>query len=97
MSERERRKSRESEFGETWDNERFPDPDGFASQLPPETAAPSDFKDLTIRCVDCGNDFVFTSADHEFFSEKIGKDYKTPRRCKDCRAAKRRQQAERTS
>jgi hypothetical protein len=93
MSERERRKSRESEFGETWDNERFPDP-----KFPPEeAAAPSDFKDLTIRCVDCGNDFNFTSADHEFFQEKIGKDYKTPRRCKDCRAAKRRQQAERTS
>ena len=91
MSERERRKSKK--FDDTWDNERFPDP-----KFPPEEAAPpSDFKDLTIQCVDCGNEFTFTSADHEFFSEKIGKDYKTPRRCKDCRAAKRRQQAERTS
>jgi hypothetical protein len=93
MSERERRKSKE--FDETWDNERFPDP-----KFPPETAAAaptSDFKDLIIRCVDCGADFNFTVADHNFFSEKIGKDYKTPRRCKDCRAIKRRQQAERTS
>jgi len=91
MSERERKRSRE--FEEIWDNERFPDP-----TFPPEAAAPpSDFKDLIIRCVACGNEFIFTAADHEFFSEKIGKDYKTPRRCKECRAAKRRQQAERTS
>jgi Probable zinc-ribbon domain len=96
MSERERRRSKE--FDETWDAERFPDPTGLDSQLPPETASPpSDFKDLIIRCVDCGADFDFTVADHNFFSEKIGKDYKTPKRCKVCRANKRRQQAERTS
>lgn len=92
MSERERRKSKE--YDEAWDTERFPDP-----KFPPETAAPplSDFKDLTIRCVDCGNEFTFTAADHEFFLEKIGKDYRTPRRCVKCRAVKRQRQAERTS
>jgi len=88
MSERERRKP--EEFDETWDAERYPDP-----KFPPEVTpvAVSDFKDLKILCVDCGNEFDFTSVDHEFFKEKIGADYKLPRRCAKCRAAKRQRQA----
>lgn len=44
------------------------------------------FKDKTITCKDCGQDFTFTAKDQEFFAEK-GFDNE-PQRCKPCRDAR---------
>lgn len=44
------------------------------------------FKDKTIACKECGQDFVFTAGEQEFYKEK-GFDNE-PTRCKDCRAKK---------
>jgi len=41
--------------------------------------------DQTITCRDCGNDFVFTEGEQEYYASK---DLSAPQRCKDCRAAK---------
>ncbi len=43
-------------------------------------------KDKTIKCVDCGNEFVFTVRDQEFYAEKGFNN--EPKRCKACREAK---------
>jgi CxxC-x17-CxxC domain-containing protein len=42
--------------------------------------------DRDIQCVDCGKDFVFTEREQEWYREK-GLTHE-PRRCRDCRAAK---------
>ena len=42
------------------------------------------YKDKTIVCKDCGNEFVFTAGEQEFYAEK-GFD-NAPERCKECRA-----------
>jgi hypothetical protein len=44
------------------------------------------FKDKTIVCKDCGEEFTFTAGEQEFYKEK-GFDNE-PTRCKDCRAKK---------
>ena len=90
MSVREKHKSKD-EYDGAWDSERFPDP-----KFPPDAPAdtPTDSKDLELKCVDCGNPFTFTVAEQQFFLDKIGKDYQTPKRCKVCRAAKRARQAD---
>lgn len=44
------------------------------------------YQDETLRCRDCGEDFVFTARDQEFFAEK-GFTNK-PVRCKNCRNAR---------
>ena len=41
--------------------------------------------DQHFTCADCGHDFVWTAKDQEFFREK---GYQQPKRCKDCRRAK---------
>lgn len=41
------------------------------------------FEDKTLKCKDCGNDFIWTAGEQEFFSKK-GFTNK-PARCKDCR------------
>jgi len=51
--------------------------------------------DQNIKCVDCGNVFVFTEAEQKFF-EKLVQDGKipsfvAPKRCKNCRQAKKNQ------
>ncbi len=43
-------------------------------------------KDKTIKCVDCGAEFVFTVRDQEFYAEKGFTN--EPKRCKACREAK---------
>lgn len=43
------------------------------------------YSDRTIKCSDCGVDFTFTAAEQEFFEQK---GFRIPRRCKDCRKAK---------
>jgi CxxC-x17-CxxC domain-containing protein len=42
--------------------------------------------DRTINCADCGKDFQFTEREQEWYREK-GLTHE-PRRCRDCRAAK---------
>jgi len=44
------------------------------------------YQDQTLKCVDCGADFVFTAGEQEFYAQK-GFD-NTPKRCQACRAAK---------
>jgi CxxC-x17-CxxC domain-containing protein len=41
--------------------------------------------DKTLTCEDCGKDFTFTAGEQEFFDQK---GFTPPRRCKDCRMAK---------
>ena len=44
------------------------------------------FQDKTLKCKDCGNDFVFTAGEQEFYASKGFEN--EPQRCKDCRAAR---------
>lgn len=39
-------------------------------------------QDQTMTCKDCGNEFVFTAGEQEFFAKK---GFTPPTRCKDCR------------
>ena len=43
----------------------------------------TEYKDKTIKCVDCGTEFVFTARDQEFYQEKGFTN--EPKRCKACR------------
>ena len=45
--------------------------------------------DIQLTCSDCGQEFTFTSADQAFFQER---GYSTPKRCKNCRQAKKNDQ-----
>ncbi|MEG0826283.1 MAG: zinc-ribbon domain-containing protein [Bacilli bacterium] len=49
----------------------------------------SELKDKTIICKDCGQEFIFSVRDQEFYAEKGFQN--EPQRCKDCRAAKKAQ------
>ena len=44
------------------------------------------FADRTLTCADCGTEFTFTADDQEFHSKK---GYQDPKRCPDCRRARR--------
>lgn len=44
------------------------------------------FEDKTLVCKDCGNEFVFTAGEQEFYAEKEFKN--EPARCKECRVAR---------
>jgi len=44
--------------------------------------------DKTLTCRDCGNTFVFTEGEQDFYSQK---GFSEPIRCSDCRQAKRAQ------
>ena len=44
------------------------------------------YQDKTLTCKDCGNEFVFTAGEQEFYAEKGFQN--EPTRCKDCRTAK---------
>lgn len=44
------------------------------------------FQDKTLICRDCGNEFVFTAGEQEFYAEKGFQN--EPVRCKECRDAK---------
>ena len=41
--------------------------------------------DKTLNCEECGKDFTFTAGEQEFYEEK---GFTPPKRCQDCRAAK---------
>lgn len=43
-----------------------------------------DFTDKILKCVDCGNEFVFTAGEQLFFHDKQFKN--NPKRCKHCKA-----------
>ena len=44
------------------------------------------YQDKTLICKDCGNEFVFTAGEQEFYAEKGFEN--EPVRCKDCRASR---------
>lgn len=44
------------------------------------------YEDKTLVCKDCGNEFVFTAGEQEFYAEKGF--VNEPQRCRDCRAAR---------
>ncbi len=44
------------------------------------------FEDKTLVCKDCGNEFVFSAGEQEFYAEKGFEN--EPLRCKDCRIAR---------
>ena len=46
------------------------------------------FQDRNIGCVECGEEFVFSSDDQQYHSER---GYSDPKRCPSCRAARRSQ------
>jgi CxxC-x17-CxxC domain-containing protein len=46
----------------------------------------TDFEDVTITCIDCGKDFVWTVGEQVFFRDKGLQN--PPKRCKDCKQAK---------
>lgn len=41
------------------------------------------YEDKTLRCKDCGEDFVFTAGEQEFYAERGFEN--EPQRCKACR------------
>ena len=41
------------------------------------------YEDKTLKCKDCGNEFVFTAGEQEFYAEKGFQN--EPQRCKACR------------
>lgn len=43
-----------------------------------------ELQDKTIKCADCGNDFVFSKDEQQFFKEKGF--LHDPKRCKPCKA-----------
>lgn len=43
-------------------------------------------EDQTLTCVDCGDTFTWTAGEQDFFQEKGFTN--PPKRCKDCRQAK---------
>ena len=46
----------------------------------------SEFQDRKIKCLDCGDDFVWTAGEQVFFHDKGLKN--EPKRCKPCKQAK---------
>ncbi len=44
------------------------------------------FSDITLTCKDCGNPFVFTAGEQEFYQQRGLMNQ--PGRCSDCRAAR---------
>lgn len=54
-----------------------------------------EYKDKTLKCKDCGKDFVFSSGEQDFFAQK-GFD-REPIRCLECRKAKKGKQSQKRS
>ncbi len=53
------------------------------------------FTDKTLICRDCGNEFVFTAGEQEFFAEK--KFLNEPQRCMSCRKRRKNSTGEKDS
>ena len=47
------------------------------------------FNDKSLKCKDCGKEFVFSASEQEFYVKKGFKN--EPQRCPDCRAARKQQ------
>jgi NAD-dependent SIR2 family protein deacetylase len=45
--------------------------------------------DLTIECVDCGEEFVHDEGEQKWMRDKWGEEYAKPKRCPRCRKVKR--------
>lgn len=43
-----------------------------------------DFVDRTLKCIECGSDFVFSAAEQGFFQDRNFRN--DPRHCKQCKA-----------
>src|SRR5436305_289729 len=43
-----------------------------------------EFQDKLLKCIDCGDDFVFTAGEQTFFYDKQFKN--EPKRCKTCKS-----------
>ena len=52
----------------------------------------SSYQDQTRTCVDCRREFVWTAGEQEYFHEKGFAD--PPKRCKECRQAKKAQRGD---
>ncbi len=50
--------------------------------MPYENLRDFAYKDKTLKCVDCPDEFVFTAGEQEFFSKQS---FIAPKRCKPCR------------
>ncbi|MGI6485465.1 MAG: zinc-binding protein [Thermoanaerobacterales bacterium] len=50
------------------------------------------FQDKTLVCKECGNEFVFTAGEQEFYAEKGFEN--EPSRCKTCRDARKQRMSE---
>ena len=44
------------------------------------------YEDKTLKCKECGNEFVFTAGEQEFYAERGFQN--EPQRCKTCRDAR---------
>ena len=44
------------------------------------------YQDITLKCKDCGEEFIFTAGEQEFYAEKGFQNQ--PQRCKTCRDAR---------
>ncbi len=51
------------------------------------------FEDKTLVCKECGEEFIFTAGEQEFYAEKGFENI--PQRCKACRDKRKAQRAER--
>ena len=49
-------------------------------------AEQSEFEDVTILCIDCGKEFIWTAGEQKFYHDKGL--LNPPKRCKDCKQAK---------
>jgi Probable zinc-ribbon domain len=49
----------------------------------------SEYNDQQLTCADCNRDFTWTAGEQEFFNEKGFTN--PPKRCKECRQAKKEQ------
>lgn len=50
------------------------------------------YQDITLKCRDCGNEFIFSAGEQEFYAEKGLQN--RPQRCKACRDARKAAAAE---
>ncbi|MEP7159243.1 MAG: zinc-ribbon domain containing protein [Chloroflexota bacterium] len=46
------------------------------------------YADRTLTCADCGQEFVFTASEQQFYADR---GFSDPRRCRSCRAARKAQ------
>ena len=52
---------------------------------------PLEYEDQQLTCADCGEGYVWSASEQEFYKAK---GYEQPKRCKACRQAKKAQRAE---